>query len=139
MLYAETVLRHSSPTHTRVAPARACAARLLLHGGACLALQRCQPCMHFVAAGIRGTASRAPYKLDNGKETSTWLLLQHGTAQKYMPLTLVSNSKFEEVLCYPSLLQGAYSPLLLMVASHAPSTPAACICPCSAMQCISRA
>ena len=44
-----------------------------------------------------GYSFKSPYKLESGKETSTWLYLQHGTSTKYMPITLVSNSKFEEV------------------------------------------
>ncbi len=44
-----------------------------------------------------GYSFKSPYALEGGKETGVWLLLQHGTSPKHMPITLVSNQRFTEV------------------------------------------
>ncbi|CAL8470100.1 g9642 [Coccomyxa elongata] len=44
-----------------------------------------------------GPKVESPYTIaETGKQTNKWLLLQHGTAQKYMPIAWVSNKSFEE-------------------------------------------
>ena len=57
-----------------------------------------QQCLaHGVTRRDPGYIFKSPYALENGKETGVWLLLQHGTSPRLMPISLVSNQRFTEV------------------------------------------
>lgn len=62
-----------------------------------------------------GYSFKSPYALESGKETGMWLLLQHGTSPKHMPISLVSNQRFTEVSAaaqgYVRLVQLAFHAL----------------------------